>query len=127
MRDYSLEIFSVIQNLRLIKRPGENVWKPQERKWCEAALGQDADNFVLWIYTTHPFSMHDFNNALLSLPLSLQCAQHLEGAAPASMYFAHRGVSVIKSGMMDLSNKGNEANSWLMETPNVIGFVKKQK
>jgi hypothetical protein len=116
---------TVIQNLRLIKRPGENLWKPQERKWCEAALGQDADNFVLWIYTTHLFSMHDFNNALLSLPLSLQCAQHLEGAAPASLYFTHRGVSIIKSGIMDLSDKGNEANNWLIEVPNVLGFMKK--
>jgi hypothetical protein len=32
---------TVIQNLRLIKRPGHNTWSQQEKMWSEAALGED--------------------------------------------------------------------------------------
>jgi len=57
-KDYNL----VIQNLRLIKKPGVNVWKQQERIWSEAAIGEDKQGRILFIYSLSPFSMHDLNN-----------------------------------------------------------------
>jgi hypothetical protein len=50
LQDYT----SVLQNLRLVKRPGLNQWSPQGRKWSEAALGEDeAGRFYLSI-RVHP-------------------------------------------------------------------------
>jgi hypothetical protein len=50
LQDYT----SVLQNLRLVKRPGLNQWRPQGRKWSEAALGEDeAGRFYLSI-RVHP-------------------------------------------------------------------------
>ena len=46
LRDYA----SAIQNLRLIKRPGQNRWRPQEKQWSEAALGEDASGRILFIF-----------------------------------------------------------------------------
>ena len=45
----------VIQNLRLIKRPGENRWKQQPKMWSEAALGEDKAGNALFIFLPHSF------------------------------------------------------------------------
>jgi hypothetical protein len=50
---------SVVQNLRLIKRPGSNRWGQQPKKWSEAALGEDDAGRILFIFSRSPFSMHD--------------------------------------------------------------------
>ena len=41
----------VVQNLRLIKRPGKNRWSKQDRRWNEAALGEDKQGHALFIYS----------------------------------------------------------------------------
>ncbi len=81
-RDYR----SVVQNLRLIKRPGDNRWKPQERRWSEAALAEDAQGRVLFVFCRAALTMHDFNEALLGLGLGVVAAQHLDGGRPAQLY-----------------------------------------
>ena len=78
---------SVIQNLRLIKRNGENRWPKQDKRWQELAIGQDADNNIIIIYCHNSLSMSDFNELILSLPLKLVTAQHLEGNFSAQLYF----------------------------------------
>jgi hypothetical protein len=63
LRDYA----SAIQNLRLIKRPGQNRWRQQEKMWSEAALGEDKAGRILFIFCRTPYTMHDLNNELLRL------------------------------------------------------------
>lgn len=67
----------VIQNPRLIKRPGENRWSPQDRMCSEAALGEDGSGRALFIFCRTPYTMHEFNDVLISLPIDLRRAQHL--------------------------------------------------
>ena len=76
----------VVQNLRLIRKPRENRWRPQSRRWAEACLGEDADGRMLWIYCRSPLDMHTFNDILLGLPLDLVAAQHLEGGEQARLW-----------------------------------------
>ena len=78
---------SVIQNLRLIKRDGENRWPEKKESWSELAIGQDADNNIVIIYCKNSLSMFEFNNLVLSLPLGLLTMQHLEGNSAAQLYF----------------------------------------
>ncbi|MDZ7371436.1 MAG: phosphodiester glycosidase family protein, partial [candidate division KSB1 bacterium] len=85
---------SVMQNLRLIKRPGINRWFSAAGRWCEAALGQDVDGNILFIYSPTPMTMTRLNQALLELPIGLVAAQHLEGGPPASLYFSHAGKTI---------------------------------
>ena len=75
-----------LQNLRLIKRPGFNQWSQQTRIWSEAALGEDDQGRILFIYSRSPFSMHDLNNELLASGIGLVAAQHLEGGPEAQLY-----------------------------------------
>lgn len=78
----------VAQNLRLVRKPGENRWPVDTRPWPEACLGEDSQGRFLWIYCRQPHTMHDFVEILLGLPLNLVAAQHLEGGLQAQLWLA---------------------------------------
>lgn len=77
---------TVLQNLRLVKRSRENRWQPLGGRWSEAALGEDAEGRALLIYCSSAWSMHDFIEILLALPIRLEAAQHLEGRSQARLW-----------------------------------------
>lgn len=89
LADVAGQYRTVVQNLRLIKRGGENRWDPQGERWPEAALGEDSRGRALLIHCATPYTMHELNRILLRLPLDLVCAQHLEGNTPARLWVAH--------------------------------------
>ena len=77
---------SIIENLRLIKRPGINRWPKQNKRWSEIAIGQDINDNIVVIYCSSILSMFELNEILISLPIQLQVAQHLEGNSLAQLY-----------------------------------------
>lgn len=88
----------VVQNLRLIKRERENRWTPQDRRWSEAALGEDDKGRMLLLFCRTPMAMHDFNERVLAVKdLRLVAAQHLEGGPQAQLHV----------------NAGGEARTWV--------------
>jgi len=113
---------SAIQNLRLIKGPGENRWTQQEKKWSEAALGEDKAGRILFIFCRSPFSMYDLNQELLASDIGLVAAQHLEGGPEAQLYlragdieremFGSHGTSAVKD---------KEGNTVAWPVPNILG------
>ncbi|MBN1562012.1 phosphodiester glycosidase family protein, partial [candidate division KSB1 bacterium] len=117
---------SIVQNLRLIKSPGENRWSESTKRWCEAALAQDKDGNALFIYCRTPINMIDFNKALLQLPIDIVAAMHVEGGLPASLHFSHHGVTKSFSGTAEtrFDAEGRAINA--ARLPNVIGFSRKQ-
>jgi hypothetical protein len=112
---------SVVQNLRLIKRPGQNRWGLGNKMWSEAALGEDRAGRILFIFCRLPFSMHDFNRALLSLGIGLVAAQHLEGGPEAQLYVSIGNVRREMFGSYGTwpQEDGAHAASWPI--PNVLG------
>jgi phosphodiester glycosidase len=112
---------SVVQNLRLIKRPGENRWGPQERRWSEAALGEDAAGRALFLFSRSPFAMHEWNDALLSAGIDLVAAQHLEGGPKAQLFVQAGGVEVDRFGEFE----GGQGNMAAWPVPNVIGVKRR--
>ena len=117
---------SVIQNLRLVKRPRVNRWQQQERRWSEAALGEDRGGNILFIFSRIPFTMHDFNELLLRLPVGLVCAQHLEGGPEASLYINLNGMELCRTGSYSGDYSSENSDSLFRPVPNVIGVVKRQ-
>jgi len=112
---------SAVQNLRLIKHPGLNQWAQQSREWSEAAVGEDGDGRVLFIYSRSPFSMHDLNQELLRAGIGLVAAQHMEGGPEAQLY-VHAGDTELEMfGSYETSFKENDENSAAWPVPNVIG------
>src|SRR5262245_56032011 len=112
---------SVVQNLRLVKRPGRNQWGQQERKWSEAALGEDRDGRILFIFSRAAFSMHDLNQELLESDVGLVVAQHLEGGPEAQLY-VHAGETKLEMfGSYETSFKEDDNNALAWPVPNILG------
>lgn len=120
--DYSC----VIQNLRLIDRSGRNRWTEQSNKWSEAALGEDRQGRVLFIYCRSPYSMHDFNRILLGLPIELVCAQHLEGGPEAQLYLSAGGRELELVGSYETGFNESDWNTRAWPVPNVIGITQRK-
>jgi hypothetical protein len=117
LRDYG----SAVQNLRLIRRPGLNQWSRQEKKWSEAALGEDNDGRILFIFSRAPFSMHDLNRELLSAGIGVVAAQHLEGGPEAQLYVRAGGVELEMFGSYETSFKEDNGNVAAWPIPNILG------
>ena len=117
-RDYA----SAVQNLRLIKRSGQNRWSHDERKWSEAALGEDDAGRILFIFCRSPFSMHDLNRELLRIGIGVVCAQHLEGGPEAQLYVHAGEVELELWGSYETSFKENDGNDAPWPVPNVLGI-----
>jgi len=117
LKDYT----SVLQNLRLVKRSGLNQWSQQERKWSEAALGEDDAGRILFIYSRSPFSMHDLNDELLAPGIGLVAAQHLEGGPEAQLYIHVGALELELCGSYETSFKENDSNSVAWPVPNILG------
>ena len=119
------EYGAVVQNLRLIKRPGENRWSQQPKQWSEAALGEDRDGKVLMIFCRSPYSMHDLNDLLLGLPIDLVAAQHLEGGPEASLSLKRGEMAIALMGSYETGFNENDENDRFWKLPNVIGIAEK--
>lgn len=117
LRDYTC----AVQNLRLVKRPGLNQWSQQERKWSEAALGEDDAGRILFIYSRSPFSMYDLNEELLAAGIGIVAGQHLEGGPEAQLY-VHVGTTEMELyGSYETSFTENDSNSAAWPVPNILG------
>jgi len=117
LNDYS----SIVQNLRLVKRPGLNQWPQQVRKWSEAALGEDDAGRILFIFSRAPFTMHDLNLELLAAGIGLVAAQHLEGGPEAQLY-VHAGTAELEMfGSYETLFAENDKNSIPWPVPNILG------
>jgi hypothetical protein len=117
LKDYG----SAVQNLRLIKRPGSNQWAEQDKKWSEAALGEDSSGRVLFLFSRYPFSMHDLNQELLSAGIGLVAAQHLEGGPEAQLYLRLGEKQLELFGSYETSFVENDSNAKPWPIPNVLG------
>jgi hypothetical protein len=111
---------SLVQNLRLIKRPGRGLWRQQDKQWSEAALAEDQQGRLVLVLSPAPRSMHDFNRELLSAGLGLVAAQHLEGGAQAQLYVKVGKVEVEVVGRYGTSGAGIE-NAIAWPIPTVLG------
>lgn len=117
----------LVQNLRLIKRPGQNRWGTQSTRWSEAALGEDGQGRILFIFSRSPYSMRDLNRILLNLPIDLVAAQHLEGGPEAQLYINHGDwlYEAVGSYETDFFESDENIHAWPI--PNVLGIVKRER
>jgi Phosphodiester glycosidase len=112
---------SAAQNLRLIRRPGVDQWPQQERRWSEAALGEDAAGRIVLIFSRVPLSMHDFNERLLASDLGIVAAQHLEGGPEAQLYLHVGQIEHEWFGSYETTFREDDTNAAAWPIPNVLG------
>ena len=88
----------------------KNTWGKQERKWSMIVIGIDKKGNALFIFTRTPYSVYDFINILLSLPISIHKAMYLEGGPEASIYINHNGIEIRKFGSYETGFVENDNN-----------------
>ncbi|MDQ6801838.1 MAG: phosphodiester glycosidase family protein [Acidobacteriota bacterium] len=113
----------VVQNLRLIATNRKNVWATSGRRWSEAALAEDSHGRLLFLFSRSPYSMHDFNEVLLKLPLDIRRAMHLEGGPEASLSIHAAGVDLDLCGSYETAFSENDGNVRQWPIPNVLGIL----
>ena len=118
---------TLIQGIRMTSCRQENVWEKQDKMWSVAAFGVDKSGNGLFIFTESRYSVHDFTNILLSLPISLYNAMYLEGGPVATLYFSKNGVEFEKIGSHETGLNESDFPRIAHPIPNVIGIVKKAR
>jgi hypothetical protein len=118
---------TLIQGIRMISCQQENVWKKQNKLWSIATFGMDKSGNGLFIFTESPYSVHDFTNRLLSLPISLYNAMYLEGGPEATLYFSANEIEFEKIGSYGTGLDENDFPRIARPIPNVIGIVKNSR
>ena len=114
----------VVQNLRLIKAPRKNVWGPSHKKWSEAAIGIDSEGRLLFLFSRCPYTMSGFNQLLLSLPLEIQQAMHVEGGPEASLSIHTGGMDLDLCGSYETGFMENDSNLRQWDIPNALGVAR---
>jgi hypothetical protein len=118
---------TLIQGIRMISCRQENVWQKQNKLWSTTAFGMDKSGSGLFIFAEPAYSVHDLNNILLSLPISLYNAMYLEGGPEATLYLSGNKIEFEKIGTHDTGLNENDFLKMALPLPNVIGIAKKTK
>ncbi len=113
---------SFSQSIRMISCRQKNVWQQQPRKWSIAALAVDKEGDLLFIHCRSPYSVHDFIEMLLQLPLNIYNAMYLEGGPEASLYFSAGDFEKELFGSYETGFILNDQNASAWKIPNVIGI-----
>lgn len=109
-----------LQNLRLIRSPGESRWANRTKMWSEAALAKDAEGRAWWVFTRSPWTMRDLNAALIGL--GAVAAQHLEGGPEAQLHVSAGGCSFSHFGSYETGFVENDGNDFAWRIPNVLAL-----
>lgn len=112
---------AVVQNLRLLKGSGLNVWAKQDKKWSEAAVGMDGDGRVLFLFCRSPLAMSDFNEIINSLGLGLIRMMHMEGGPLASLSIRTPAMTLDAAGSYETRIKTDDTYQDQWPIPNIIG------
>jgi len=115
---------SVVQNLRLMKGNGINVWSKSDKKWSESAIGVDRQGRILFIFCRFPYTMWEFNEAIKSLDIGVSRMMHLEGGPIASMSIRTAGTKLDLAGSYESTSNIDDYGSQFA-IPNVIGVFER--
>ena len=121
---------TVVQNLRLIRSSadgttGVSVWRKSRKRWSEAALAVDRKGRLLFLFLRTPYTMPEFNRMVLSLPLGVVRAMHLEGGLEASLSIRAPGLELDLAGSYDTAYPFLNERPRQWRIPNVIGVARK--
>jgi hypothetical protein len=118
---------TMIQGIRMISCEQRNVWTQKPETWSTVAVGMDKSGRVLFLFTRSPYSVHDFIEILLALPLSIQNAMYLEGGPQAAFYVAAGHREIELHGSLETGFNDADAIQLAFPIPNVLGVVRKPK
>jgi hypothetical protein len=124
-KDMTADYGAVVQNLRLLRADGVNVWEKSDRQWSEAAVGMDKEGRVCFIFCGAPMPMWKFNKMVSSLGLGIVRMMHMEGGSLASLSVKGAGIALNLAGAYETGAlESGHVNGAQMPLPNVIGVAR---
>lgn len=118
---------TLVQSIRMVTLERRNVWQQQPRRWSTAAIGMDQKGRVLLIHCRSPYSVHDFINMLLELPIELKNAMYVEGGPEAQLYVESGDQSLELMGSFETGFFETDDNFEGWPVPNVVGVARRSK
>lgn len=118
---------SYVQCLRMLDCDRKNKWSKQEKYWSIAAISEDEDGNVLFLFSRTPYSVYDFNQIIRQLPIKATKMMYLEGGPEASIYLDYDQHQLQKMGSYETAFKQNDLNTEYWAIPNVLGVRKRRK
>ncbi len=115
----------IIQNLRLLKGNGVNVWTKSERRWSESAIGADKEGRILFIFCKMPYSMSELNDEIRGLEIGVTKMMHLEGGPLASFSVRSKNLVLDLAGSFEIDTTPTNNNNSQLPIPNAIGVFEK--
>lgn len=112
---------TIVQNMRLFNCNGVPTWRPNEQGWSIAAIGQDGDGNILFLFSQSPYSVRAFAEMIRRLPIDIRRAGYLEGGSPAQLYVNTGGRRVEIYGTH--GSRGSVLLPHARPIPNVIGVI----
>ncbi len=109
-----------IQNLRLMKHRGQIVWAQQKQRWSEAAIAQDTEGRLLFLFSRSPYSMRGLAKQLKRLPLKVSAVMHAEGGPEASLSIHTETLQLNLAGSYETGFNENDDNRAQWRVPNVV-------
>jgi hypothetical protein len=116
---------TLVQSIRMISCTGENVWKPQARRWSTSAIGIDKQNKVLFIHVRALYSTYDLINILKKLPLNISRAMYTEGGPQAQLYINTGNQELELTGSYETGSDDASKGAISWPLPNVLGILKR--
>ena len=117
---------TVVQNYRMISASRKNLWSRKKMVSSIACVAVDGAGRVLFIHSRSPYTVHDFNEILLRLPLDVRSTMYVEGGPEASLFVSAGGHEVRRVGSYE---RGffDETNEWFWPMPNVLGVTRVER
>jgi len=110
------------QSIRMVDCEGRNKWSKQDKYWSMVAIATDQKGQVLFLFSRSPYSVHDFIDMLLGLPLSIHSMMYLEGGPEASFFLNHPKKNIAYMGSYETNFIESDENKVFWPIPNIIGI-----
>jgi hypothetical protein len=117
---------SLTQGIRMIDCGQHNRWSQQPKYWSMVVMATDKEGRALMIHSRTPYSVHDFIEMILELPLNVYNAMYLEGGPEASFLLNHAERKISAIGSYETGFYESDGNDRFWPIPNVIGIVPKK-
>jgi hypothetical protein len=114
---------TLIQGIRMVNCNQKATWKAQPRKWSMVVIAVDTQGRVLFVFARSPYTVRDFIDMALSLPLAILSMMYLEGGPEASLLVSAGGVRVEGIGSFETGFLENDTNDEFWPIPNVLGVA----
>ena len=93
--------------------------------WGQAAVAQDKEGRLLFLFVREGQQMSDFNRLLLASDLGVVRAMHVEGGPEASLSIHTPTLRLDLAGSYETGFTENDDNAAQWPIPNVLGVVGK--